>query len=117
MAEFVDVLGVEELGDGEMRAFDVGGKKILVARVGDEFLAADNACPHLKGPLADGKLEGSVITCPRHGSQFDLRDGRALRWTDWSGVKLSLARTLKPPRPLTIHETRVENGRVLVSKV
>lgn len=117
MAEFVDVLlGVDDLEDGEMRAFVVGGKRILVAGVGGDFLAADNACPHLKGSLADGKLEGSVVTCPRHGSRFDLRDGRALRWTDWNGAKLSLARALKPPRPLKLYHTKVEDARVLVER-
>ena len=117
MAGFVDVLGVDDLEDGKMKKFTIGGKNILVAREGERFYAADNTCPHLKGSLADGKLEGSLVTCPKHGSQFDLTDGHVVRWTDWSGVKLSMAKTFKSPRPIKIYETKVEGDRVLVAIV
>lgn len=115
MADFVDVLGEEELQDGTMKAVDVEGVKVLVARVGGDYYAADNACPHLKGNLSEGKLEGSVVTCPKHGSQFDLTDGHAVRWTDWRGMKLSVAKALKSPRPLKTREVKVEGGRVMVA--
>ena len=115
MGDYTDALGVDELEAGNMQAVEVGVKKVLVARIGDEYYAADNACPHLKGSLADGRLEGSVVTCPRHGSQFDLRDGHVVRWTDWSRAKLSVAKALKSPRPLKMYETKVEGGRVLVA--
>jgi 3-phenylpropionate/trans-cinnamate dioxygenase ferredoxin subunit len=115
MGDFVEALGTDELKDGEMKAVSIAGKKVLVARVGEDYYAADNSCPHLKGSLADGTLQGSVVTCPKHGSQFDLADGHAVRWTDWSGVKLSLARTFKSPRPLTTYETKIEGGKILVA--
>ena len=115
MSDFVEVLGTQELRDGEMKAVSIAGKKILVARAGGDYYAADNACPHLKGSLADGTLEGSVVTCPRHGSQFDLADGHVVRWTDWSGMKLSLARTLKSPRPLKTYQVKVEGDKVLIN--
>jgi len=40
--------------------------------------------PHLHGDLSKGTLDGAVVTCPRHGSQFDVTDGRVLLWTDFS---------------------------------
>jgi 3-phenylpropionate/trans-cinnamate dioxygenase ferredoxin subunit len=115
MGDFVEALEADELRDGEMKAMSLSGKKILMARAGGNYYAADNSCPHLKGSLSDGTLEGSVVTCPRHGSQFDLTDGHAVRWTDWSGVKLALARTLKPPRSLKTYQVKVEGGQVLVA--
>ncbi len=53
-------------------AFNRERDSALLARVGDKYYAADNRCPHMGGKLSPGKLEGTVVTCPRHGSQFDL---------------------------------------------
>ena len=60
-----------------MRASDVEGHEFLVARVGDRYFVTDNHCPHLGGRLSKGNLEGTVITCHLHHSQFDLTDGRS----------------------------------------
>ena len=43
------------------------------------------------GKLSQGKLEGTAVTCPRHGSQFDLTDGRVVRWLKESGLVYSVA--------------------------
>ena len=114
MTEFVEVPGGEELQSGQMRMFNVGGREILLARVGDDFYAADNRCPHMGGKLSEGKLEKTTITCPRHHSQFDLIDGHVVKWTDWTGVKLSLARIIKSPRPVNTYRVKVEGSKVLV---
>lgn len=115
MGEYVEVSRTGEIRDGSMKEVSVKGERVLLARVGEKYYAADNLCPHLKGSLADGKLEGTVVTCPRHGSQFDLTDGRVIRWTGWSGVKQTLAKTLKPPRPLRTYEVKVEGDRILIA--
>lgn len=104
---------VGDLADGAMKRVDVQGKVILFARVGDKYYAADAMCPHMGGDLTLGKLEGTVITCPRHHSQFDLKDGHVIRWTDWSGIVLSVARAVKPPRPVKVYPVLVEGGQVL----
>jgi 3-phenylpropionate/trans-cinnamate dioxygenase ferredoxin subunit len=114
MAEFMEVPGANELQSGQMKMFDVGNREILLARVGEDFYAADNRCPHMGGHLSEGKLEKTVVTCPRHHSQFDLVDGHVVRWTDWSGLKLSMARVLKSPRPVKTYRVKVEGGKVLV---
>lgn len=114
MDEYTDVLGVDELADGAMTDVEVEGDKRLLARVGNAFYASQARCPHLHGHLAEGKLEGTVVTCPRHGSQFDLTDGHVVRWTDWTGAAEAMAEALRHPRPLEMYDTRIENGRVLV---
>ena len=114
MAEFIEVTGGNELKSGQMKMFNVGKDEILLARVGDNFYAADNHCPHMNARLSEGKLEKTIITCPRHHSQFDLVDGHVVEWTDWSGVKLSLAKMFKSPRPVKVHRVKVEGGKVLV---
>lgn len=115
MAKFVEVSGGYEIKSGGMKLFNVAGREVLLARSGDNFYAADNRCPHMGGNLSEGKLEGTVITCPLHHSQFDLTDGHVVRWTDWSGVKLSLTKILKSPRPIKTYKVKVEGKKVLIS--
>jgi len=75
MSSLVEISKPNELEDGTMKEISVDGHEILLARVDDKHYAADNRCPHMGGKLSQGKLEGTVVTCPLHGSQFDLRDG------------------------------------------
>lgn len=114
MAEFVEVSGKQEIKSGQMKMISVAGHEILLARVDDDFYAVDNRCPHMGGNLSQGTLEKTIVTCPRHNSQFDLRDGHVVRWTDWSGVKLSLAKMIKSPRPLKTYKVKVEGDKILV---
>ena len=58
-----------------MRAVDLGGVAILIARRGGEVHALSNTCVHRGGSLADGELVGDCVQCPLHGSRFRLEDG------------------------------------------
>ena len=114
MADFTELLKKDDMKSGQMKTYTVGGHEVFVARVGDQFFAADNRCPHFGGNLSEGELEDTVVTCPRHGSQYDLKDGHVVRWTDWSGVKLKAVKVFKPPRPLAVYQVKVEAGKVLI---
>jgi 3-phenylpropionate/trans-cinnamate dioxygenase ferredoxin component len=114
MADFTELLKIDDLKNGQMKAYTAGGREVLMAKVGDQFFATDNRCPHFGAKLAEGKLEGTIVTCPKHASQFDLKDGHVVRWTDWSGIKLGVAKVFKSPRPLAMYPTKVEGGKVLV---
>jgi 3-phenylpropionate/trans-cinnamate dioxygenase ferredoxin subunit len=114
MAEFVEVPGGSELKSGQMKMFKLDNREILLARVNDDFYAVANHCPHMGGRLSEGKLENTIVTCPRHHSQFDLSDGHVVRWTDWSGAKLSLSKIVKPPRPLNTYKVKAEGGKIMV---
>ncbi len=114
MTEFVEVPGGNELQSGQMKMFNLGKREILLARADDNFYAADNRCPHMGGSLSEGKLEKTIVTCPRHHSQFDLIDGHVVRWTDWSGIKLSMAKMVKSPKPINIYKVKLEGGKVMV---
>lgn len=115
MSDFIEVAGTNELKDGAMKMVTIQGQEFLLARVGGKYYAADNRCPHMGGNLSQGKLEGTIVTCPRHHSRFDLTDGHVVRWTDWSGVRLSVAKLVRAPRPLKTYEVKVEGNKVLVS--
>jgi nitrite reductase/ring-hydroxylating ferredoxin subunit len=69
------VLHKDALKDGEMTEVIIAGTAIVIANVGGTFLATANTCPHAGGPLVDGTLDGSVLSCPYHGWGFDLKDG------------------------------------------
>lgn len=110
----VEVAKADELKDGAMKQVMVEGREILLVRVDGKYYAASNRCPHMGGNLSQGRLAGTVVTCPRHGSQFDLADGHVVRWTDWSGLKLALAKAFKSPRPLATYKVSLQNDRVLI---
>jgi 3-phenylpropionate/trans-cinnamate dioxygenase ferredoxin subunit len=114
MAEFIELTNVDSLKNGEMRSFSVSGKDILVARVEDKFFAVGNRCPHLNAELDKGKLAGTVLTCPKHGSQFDLTDGHVIRWTNFSNVVSSVSKIVRPPRGLITYPVKIEATRVMV---
>ena len=114
MRSLVEVGTTSELKYGTMKAISFDGREILLARVGDTYYATDNRCPHMGGKLSNGRLEGTVVTCPRHGSQFDLKDGRVIRWMKGSGLISAVGKAIKSPRALTTYNVKVEDDRVLV---
>ncbi len=111
---FVPVAKTADLKDGTMKEYKLGEKEIFVARAGDKYYAADNICPHTGGKLGQGKLEGIIVTCPRHASKFDLTDGRVVRWTDWTGIKASVSKLFRAPRPITVYPVKIEGDNILV---
>jgi 3-phenylpropionate/trans-cinnamate dioxygenase ferredoxin subunit len=111
---FIELVAASEVPVGTMKAIDVEGHTLLVANADGEFLVADGRCPHLGGHLDQGVLEGTVVTCPRHHSQFDLTDGHNVRWTDWTGAVLTISELARHPRPLRVYESKVVEGMVLV---
>ena len=114
MANFVQVGKASELQDGTMKEVLVQKREILIARVGGKYYAADNRCPHMGGKLFQGRIEGTVVTCPRHGSQFDLRDGRVVRWLKGSGLMSKIGKALKPPRSLSTYNVDVQGDKILI---
>jgi nitrite reductase/ring-hydroxylating ferredoxin subunit len=51
-------------------------KPVALFNVGGQFFAINHVCPHRGGPLAEGRLDDTVVTCPLHGWTFDVRTGR-----------------------------------------
>jgi nitrite reductase/ring-hydroxylating ferredoxin subunit len=77
MALRVKVCKLGDVVDNEMRAFQVTGVTwpVIVTRVDGELLACPGVCPHEDVALWNGDLTGSVITCPGHAYEFDMRTG------------------------------------------
>jgi 3-phenylpropionate/trans-cinnamate dioxygenase ferredoxin component len=78
MGEFTKVSPVDSVGAGDLKAFEIEGVKVAVANVDGTLHAFGNVCTHRQCPLAKGDLEGTTVTCPCHGSQFDVTTGAVL---------------------------------------
>lgn len=113
MAEFTQVAKTDELKSGMMKSVMSGGREILLAKAGDRYYAADNRCPHMHGDLSKGRLDGTVVTCPRHGSQFDLSNGQVVRWMK-GGLVSKMAGVIKRPSNIAVYRVKVEDDRVWV---
>jgi nitrite reductase (NADH) small subunit len=98
-ARFVRVASVDEVAPGTGAVVQANGRAIALFNVGGTFYAIDNTCLHRGGPVGEGDLEGTVVTCPWHGFQYDVTTGRNV---------------LDPEVGLEPYPVRVEDGAVLV---
>ncbi len=101
MADFVRAIRSTELSPGNGTVVELSGARIAIFNVDGTFYAMDDTCTHAGGPLSEGELDGTVVTCPWHGATFEVKTG---------GV-------LGPPAAngLRSYEVKVEGDDVLVS--
>lgn len=98
--EWTDAAAAADLADGALHRYDVAGARIVLIRHPDGIHAVAGTCPHVGGPLWEGTLEDHCLTCPWHGSQFDIRDGRLLHGPS--------------TYPIPSYEVREQGGRILI---
>jgi cytochrome P450/nitrite reductase/ring-hydroxylating ferredoxin subunit len=100
MTEWLAVGSDEAVADGTLRRVEVDGRAVCLGRVDGGWAAFDDICTHAECSLAGGELDGAVVVCPCHGSEFDVRTGDVL----------------SPPAldPLPIYEARTEGGMLEV---
>ncbi len=77
--EYVEIAPASELPNGERLFVDLGDKPIVIFNIAGQFFAIGDVCTHDDGPLGDGVLEGKNVVCPRHGAEFDVRNGKAMQ--------------------------------------
>ena len=75
---FVSVAETAEIPSGKMKIVKLEEKEILIANVNGKYYAIGNRCTHAGGNLSNGSLEGSVVTCPKHGAKFDVTTGKVV---------------------------------------
>lgn len=76
---FIRIGQLADVSEGEMRVFEVEGSRINVSNTGSGLYAFDDTCTHMGCSLANGRLEGTTVTCACHGSQFDVTTGAVVR--------------------------------------
>jgi nitrite reductase (NADH) small subunit len=75
---FLRATRVDEISEGTIREFQIDGKTVAIANVAGRLYAIDNVCLHRGGPLGQGELAGSTVTCPWHGWQYDVTTGKLI---------------------------------------
>ena len=78
MAGFVNAAKSDEIAPGQSKMVELNGKKIAIFNVEGAFYAIDDTCTHRSGPLSEGAVSGTTVTCPWHGAQYDLKTGGVL---------------------------------------
>jgi len=68
-----------ELPEGVMKPATLESQSVLMARMDGQVFVMANNCGHMRTLLHQGSLEGKTVTCPLHGSQYDVETGKVLR--------------------------------------
>ncbi len=95
------VLGMEsEVSEGGAKCVAANQRPYALFKVGGKVYCLDNTCTHLGGPLCQGRMQGSVIQCPWHGSRFDVTSGNVVG----------------PParKPVRSYPVLIEDGKIVV---
>ena len=108
MSNFVEIAKIDEIPAGKMKSFVIDGKQILVVNHDGSFYAIGGKCTHMGGDLSKGKLEGKTVTCPKHGSKFDVTTGSSV-----AGPKIAFIRLKTKNEPT--YGVRVEGISIKVN--
>ncbi len=105
---FVEVARTSDIPDGEMRSFSAAGKQVLIVNYQGKYYAMGGRCTHMGGELAKGKLDGKIVTCPRHGARFDVTSGTCI-----SGPRIGMIKLKTSDE--TTYEVKVEESSIKVN--
>jgi nitrite reductase/ring-hydroxylating ferredoxin subunit len=75
----VQLCRINDVLVGDLKQFNIRGNEILVVNVNGQFVCLEARCTHAGAPLAEGAISGDVLTCPWHGSRFNIKNGSVLR--------------------------------------
>ncbi len=78
MGELIKVATLSDISPGTCRHVDAGGRAVAVFNVDGTVYALGGTCTHRGGPLGEGELDGTIVTCPWHGAQFDVTTGQVV---------------------------------------
>lgn len=78
MPEYIKAAKKSDIPAGTGKRVEIAGQKVAVFNVGGAFYAISDTCAHRGGPLSEGTLEGSTVTCPWHGWSYDVNTGAAV---------------------------------------
>jgi multimeric flavodoxin WrbA/nitrite reductase/ring-hydroxylating ferredoxin subunit len=102
--EFVETINEEELTNGASKVISVKGKDIALFKIDNEITALGNSCLHKGGPLAKGKIQrkydGYYVTCPWHGWEYNISNGKAPPGYD---------------EQQSVYDVQIKNGKIFVS--
>lgn len=101
MPEFHKAASIADVPPGTGKKVEIQGKVIALFNVGGAFCAIQEVCPHRGGPLSEGTLKGTHVTCPWHAWTFDTATGNRVGFPEGMGR-------------IATYKVRVEGNDVLV---
>jgi len=75
----VKIAEVAQVPSGTGKVVQAASREIALFNLDGTFYALDNRCTHVGGPLGQGKVDGTIVTCPWHGSQFNITTGEVVK--------------------------------------
>jgi nitrite reductase/ring-hydroxylating ferredoxin subunit/uncharacterized membrane protein len=97
---FVEVIDERQLKNRQSLRVDLRGTTMAIARSGGQVFAFQEFCTHRFGPLSEGSFRDTQVTCPWHGSCFDMLTGKVCAGP--------------AKEPLRVFEVRIRDGKVWV---
>jgi len=82
MEKLTRVADISDIVPGSVYIVTIDRKAIAVFNIDGILYAIDNTCLHRGGPLGEGKLEGTTVTCPWHGWKYNIATGENLTKPD-----------------------------------
>ncbi|MER9801258.1 non-heme iron oxygenase ferredoxin subunit [Mesorhizobium sp. M0142] len=99
-SEWIKLCAISDLEEDTVIPFEIDDNRIAIYLIDNKVYATSNVCSHAFALLSDGWLEGTLIECPLHGAQFEITSGEVVQGP--------------ADCPITVFETKVEGGQVLV---
>jgi 3-phenylpropionate/trans-cinnamate dioxygenase ferredoxin subunit len=106
-SNYVRIAGTQDIPVGKMKALKLESKEILITNVDGNYFAIGNRCAHAGGDLAQGTLEGNIVTCPRHHAKYDVTTGKVV-----SNPKVGPFHPKVNDEPN--YQVKIENDNILV---
>ena len=100
--KWISITDTANVPEREGRVLQFGGRPVALFNLGDRFVALENRCPHGGGPLADGIVGGSSVTCPLHNWRICLDTGSVTKPCDSASA------------PVETFPVKVENGIIFL---
>jgi len=118
----IKAIELNSLTEGKTQCVKLQDHKVLLIKQQGEVFALENRCPHFGLSLEKGKIADGTITCPFHGSRFDIASGENVDWCaavvgipvpKWTGKMIAMG---KKPQPVRTYPVSVEGNEVFVER-
>lgn len=106
---------VDEIPQGQRKAVNLSGNKILVFHLDSGFYATEASCPHMRLPLGKGQiLDGDVLQCPIHRAKFCIKSGDVKEWACFP-PGIQLLNVIRGEKSLKTYSVSVEDNEIFVA--
>ncbi|MCK5663039.1 MAG: Rieske 2Fe-2S domain-containing protein [Thiotrichaceae bacterium] len=106
-----------EPGEGFETDIEINGETIALFRINDDFYALGE-CTHESGPLCQGIIEGTTVTCPWHSAKFDITSGKNIETPSACRVSgdVAVGKNLESENlsDCNVYQVKVEDNEIYV---